>query len=83
MKKKSTAIITKPVIVTKPAVTLSLSLKPGENVLIQVAANPGGVRGTLEISSTGVEYRWANCKKPAGRKLSWEMLTKLMQSGLL
>ena len=71
----------------KTSMGLTLVVEPGDQIRVTVSqANgtiSGVVRGTLIIGTDGVEFRWANCKKATGRVLSWDILTKLMQSGLL
>lgn len=66
---------------------ITLVLNPGEVIRVTVAKTNGAIcgtiLGTLFVETNGVEYRWPNCKKSTGRKLTWVTLTRLMQSGLI
>jgi hypothetical protein len=88
VKKRPTSNLTEKVArAPRNATGITLVVVPGDLVRVTVAQDNGTtcgqVRGTLIVGVDGVEYRWPNAKKSTGRRLSWDVLTKLMQSGLI
>lgn len=56
---------------------------PTAGATIKLSTKSRGMVGTLSVTGNGFTFVKANAKKPTGRTLSWELLTKLFESGLL
>jgi hypothetical protein len=72
---------------THSPVSLSLVLKQGDVVRVAISEDVGAcigrAKGTVLIDLDGIEFRARNQKKPKGRKLTWQTMSRLMEVGFI
>jgi hypothetical protein len=64
-------------------IELSIRLPINGNAIIQVRNGSTTLLGTLILESDGIRYKRPNQKLAADRKLTWSVLDKLMQLGII
>lgn len=55
----------------------------GDHIEVKLRNGGGELVGTIELSSDGISYKRPNQKLQSDRKLTWVVLDKLMQVGLV
>jgi len=70
-----------PASVAQSSVAMSVSIPP-EGLVLKIVSH-GRVVGTLWVSEWGFRFAKANQKKTPTREVSWAVLKKLMETGLL